>query len=234
MSRQVVEDFKKVTAQKLLAWLRDPQTIRELDLHLQKAKDARPWIDACLKALLEEARPPEDRYRAMQLLKELSMRQQTEVGPHLRDKCLERLYQLVVRLRDERKSRANGHLGETDRLWRRRLEQLLLNCFNAWTDVFDGLPEFHTYFSQLIILNVRFPGFEEFRLSLFVDPTLPYSPPEKPPQDEAQDEQLGEDPEHGKLAGQLQQYRLVLSEMIENNQAFEECRLGSLQTRSTR
>ena len=228
MSRPSDSEMKKVTADKLVHWLRDPEAIRAIEEHLQSTKDTRPWIDACMKSLLDSSRPAEDRYRSMQVLKQITLLQKKEVGPHLKEKWLGALYESVLKLQEERKAGAAASLGEADRLWRRRLEHLILNCFSAWQDIFDGIVDFFTFFSQMMILTVNFPPFDEFKLNIFRDPSLPYTPPKKEaPVDEAEEEEAQANPLHLELAAKLMQYRLILYEMIENNKTFEECRFRS-------
>ena len=224
MTHNNEEYFKIMNDKKLSQLVVDHTKLRHLEDYLSKQKDNIKWIDLSCKMILESNQEWEIKYRCMQVIKEIMLLKRISDGKHFKDVWLTKLTDFVLKIRDQRKLNESSSVFQEDSpiLWKKRLEKLILNCINAWFDIFEKFNEYYIAFSKIMALQIPFPDFDEFDMSIYKTPGLPTPKRKQKPQ--IQGKLAVETPQsHIDFANRLMQYRIFTYDMIISNEHLLDC-----------
>ena len=177
--------------------------------------------------------PIDIKYLALHLVKDLMKQGRPAVGAVFADKYLANIMNLVM---EESRKQGNGETlflpnanpygssESPDKLWSVRCYKLILNCLQAWIDLYQTIDRYYTTFTLVLTSGVEFPDFSEYNISLSKSGGIP---PAYPTAQASQNKGPKQVKNYPHLSGNLEQTRLLIKEMVLHNDQLEDCWLSS-------
>lgn len=175
----------------------------------------------------------EVKYRALQLLKDCMQTGHQVIGKIFIDRHIQEWTKTVI---EEKQKGGRGEClfkpnpNPYERKLSVRCFKLMLNCLQAWIDVFSTINLYYTAFSEALTSGIEFPDFQEYSINLG-----------KPAGSSAQSRSKSTDPTSGvtstpltdnlravknypEISSGLEMYRNLLRDIISNNTEFQDRR----------